>query len=148
MAPQKISLEDRFWSKVDKSAGPQGCWVWTGSIATNGYGLFTVNDRTRRAHRVSFRLFHGYESPLLVCHHCDNPPCVNPAHLFEGTKSDNGLDMSAKGRSPFQQRTHCPQGHPYSSQNTYFKGRARECRACGAARARARYHRPAAPEAT
>jgi hypothetical protein len=93
---------DRFISKVKKK--PSGCWEWQGTMKKNGYGIF--QDRTRegsgkqlQAHRFSFEIFHGEIPPgLLVCHHCDNPKCVNPEHLFLGTHKDNTQDMIRKGR--------------------------------------------------
>lgn len=86
----------RFWSKVDK--GP-GCWTWTGATQNYGYGAVTIHGLTRRAHRVSWELAHGpIPDGLHVCHRCDNPPCVNPDHLFLGTAQDNVDDKDAKGR--------------------------------------------------
>jgi hypothetical protein len=93
---------DRFWAKADRSAGPEGCWVWTGAAYREGYG--SVKDhatrRTRRAHRVAWEIAHGdIPNGLWVLHKCDNPPCVNPAHLFLGTHADNMVDKFAKGRA-------------------------------------------------
>jgi hypothetical protein len=92
-------VEVRFWEKVDRSGGPDVCWPWLGTRDAKGYGHFSLELRMEKAHRVALRLS-GVEVPatLLVCHHCDNPPCCNPAHLFVGTVRDNALDMIAKGR--------------------------------------------------
>lgn len=88
----------RFWEKVDKR-GINGCWIWTASIKTDGYGQLTVDGRFWRAHRLSWVLHNGpILYGLLVCHHCDTPACVNPAHLFLGTHKDNIRDSINKGR--------------------------------------------------
>ena len=89
----------RFWSKVDQSAGPTGCWPWQGSRTPNGYGRHAAGW-TSYAHRVAYRYTFGpFALDLDVLHRCDNPPCCNPAHLFLGTARDNLRDASAKGRT-------------------------------------------------
>lgn len=93
------SLEVRFWSKV----GPPDaydCWPWLGTRNTEGYGQIGVYRRNiALAHRVSWELTYGLiPDGLCVCHHCDYPPCVNPNHLFLGTRNDNVQDMVRKGR--------------------------------------------------
>lgn len=93
-------FEDRFWSKVDKTGD---CWEWNAAKLPFGYGLFGSNGKTFRAHRVAWELTFGkIEGRLLVCHKCDNPPCVNPDHLFLGTHKDNFDDMVSKNRSQFE----------------------------------------------
>lgn len=92
---------ERFWSKVDTSAGPNGCWLWQGALLPKGYGQFTIGHQRGYAHRFSYELAHGPVPPdMFVCHTCDNPRCVNPAHLFSGTTLDNVRDKVAKGRQP------------------------------------------------
>ena len=86
---------ERFWLYVDKR-GPDECWEWKGGLDEE-YGAFRWNGN-RRAHRVMWELTHGEKADGCVCHTCDNPPCVNPAHLWVGTRGDNMRDMAAKGR--------------------------------------------------
>jgi hypothetical protein len=95
--------EERFWEKVDKR-GADECWLWTGALAW-GYGKVHMENGMERAHRVSYRIVHGdIPEGLCVCHTCDVRNCVNPSHLFLGTRKDNQQDMMRKGRSTFGER--------------------------------------------
>jgi HNH endonuclease len=91
----------RFWAFVDKS-DDDSCWLWTGKTQVGkGHAVFGVTTGCNvLAHRYSYTLNVGaIPDGLCVCHKCDTPKCVNPSHLFLGTKGDNNRDRSAKGRS-------------------------------------------------
>lgn len=93
-----IELEWWFWRMIQKTN--TGCWEWMGRQDDNGYGSIKVNRRRILTHRFAAFLVLGRESTYCICHHCDNPPCCNPSHLFEGTVADNDLDKRQKGRMP------------------------------------------------
>lgn len=96
----------RFWSKVEKT---DGCWVWKGCRRSRAaYGCFIIGKQKFQAHRISWELAHGSPPALCVLHRCDNVICVNPGHLFLGTRTDNNADRHAKGRSRGPQGTEHP----------------------------------------
>ncbi len=100
------TVEQRFWAKVDTS-GPipehrpelGSCWIWKGAKNPKGYGKLGVSGRIIGAHQVSYALtFGAVPDHQYVCHHCDNPRCERPMHLFLGTPKDNSQDRDRKNR--------------------------------------------------
>lgn len=96
------SIKCRFLSYVEKT---KECWIWLGGKGRRGYGKFSFNKENKYmpAHRASYILFKG-EIPenMFMCHSCDNPPCVNPDHLWYGTNKENQIDSIKKGRHRWQ----------------------------------------------
>ena len=125
--------EERFWARVCKDE-PNGCWVWTGSVDTRGYGMthtLTSELRMIRAYRLSYQLLVGpVPVGLELDHLCKNRRCCNPAHLEAVThavntrRSDNPLARNAR-------KTHCKHGHEFTPENTLMRSwGGRECREC------------------
>lgn len=92
------TIAERFWDKVDKG-NPGECWEWRGYRNAKGYGGIRIRGKGVYAHRLSYELNNGpIPDGMLVCHTCDNPPCVNPGHLWTGSHKDNAADKMRKGR--------------------------------------------------
>lgn len=144
-SPLDRKAVDAFWARVQKG---EGCWIWIGARFRNGYGqVSTKREGIIYAHRMSFRIHSGaHPGAAMVCHHCDNPSCVRPDHLFLGDAKTNHMDMRSKGRMKLNPhaaknlRCHvpaaqCPSGHELSRENTgtiLRNGRhaGRYCRQC------------------
>lgn len=95
-----MTADARFWSFVDRTGD---CWVWIRGVSRHGYGLWYTGGRANRkshlAHRYAWTLSNGHvPRGMVVCHSCDNPPCVRPDHLFLGSQLDNIADSVAKNR--------------------------------------------------
>ncbi len=92
--------ETKFWERCRTTSAAE-CWPFQGDRDSGGYGRVKINKRKAAAHRIAWGFANG-EIPegMFVCHHCDNPPCCNPAHLFIGTALDNHNDAIGKGRRP------------------------------------------------
>ena len=140
-----VTVLDRFWAKVDDSAGPDGCWPWTAAINPNGYGRFSTKGRGGLVyvHVFAYELATTERVPdgLEIDHRCRNRACCNAQHLEAVTHAEN------MRRGEPASRTHCPQGHAYDEANTYRWRGSRKCRRCHrdvARRARRRRARVAA----
>ena len=137
-ANKKTSREDfqrylKSYSYIDDN----GCWIFTGGIKKNGYGQVVALGKPRLAHRVAawaFGILDDLDSSLNVLHKnfvCHSKACINLDHLKTGDQFDNTVDSINAGTHYQARKTHCPKGHEYDKENTYFRpDGGRECRAC------------------
>lgn len=129
---------DRFNSRINKT---ETCWLWTGTVRGKGYGWFQIDGKRKAAHRFSYETFkEPIEPGKVIMHTCDNPLCVNPEHLVQGTQKENIRDAITKGRW-IQGRglsNYCKNGHLLEGYNLLYdpKRDARKCRECHNARRR------------
>jgi len=93
----QLPLELRFWSQVEFSTN---CWEWVGHTDKDGYGQFSYNGTSKKAHRVAWFLYTGKWPTKSILHTCDNPPCMRRKHLYEGTQADNMRDRKDRGNQP------------------------------------------------
>ena len=100
LLPFPLKRQQQFWKTVKTLAADQ-CWEWQGTRTDRDYGTVYIRRKVVKAHRVAFAITFGIEPPDSVLHHCDNPPCCNPAHLYAGTYKDNAQDKQRRGRSPW-----------------------------------------------
>ena len=129
-------VASRFWAMVERR-GPDDCWEWTGARTPKGRGQFKLDGEIHSAPRIALALV-GMRpdcDTLLACHTCDNPGCMNPAHLWWGTDRDNVRDMMGKGRAKLasgwqRNTTHCKRGHEFTPENTMPNKGGRKCRKC------------------
>jgi len=125
-----VDPEIRFWSRVDRRADDE-CWPWQGYIDPKwGYGVFHVGQgKSFKAHRYAYELLVGpIPEGLQIDHLCRRPSCVNPRHMEPVTAAEHNL----RTHGPRDHKTHCPQGHPYNEENSYYKsaGGHRMCKPC------------------
>lgn len=140
------STTKRFWNKVNILSDDE-CWIWQAAHSSGGYGSIGIDGKIVGAHRVAFEIANGYK-PNICRHTCDNPPCVNPKHLLDGTQKDNMMDCAQKMRihNGNTLKIACPKGHIYDLANTriskqrkYVGGLCRQCRVCDRNRKRILY---------
>ena len=124
--------KEGIWERVHPEPN-SGCWIWLKALNQAGYGHMTVRNKQVGAHRISYMAFKG-EIPhgLELDHLCRNPSCVNPDHLEPVTRKVNvRRGRAGEHRAAVESaKTHCPQGHEYTPENTRVRGTSRYCKAC------------------
>lgn len=123
---KSFSEEERFWYNVDISDDESVCWEWHNLAGTGRYGSTKFRKKETPTHRIAYMLHYKTDIPegLYVCHHCDNPPCCNPYHLFLGTHQDNIDDRERKGRNKMPHSRGEEHGHHKLTENDVKKIRS------------------------
>lgn len=126
----RTTEEYRFFKSI--SILNSGCWQWTAGKSSTGYGVIseTITRKSILAHRLAFYMAYGYY-PDEIDHKCFKTDCVNPKHL-EDVTHDVNMKRSDEKRGIRSKKTHCPRGHEYSHENTYYNSNSnrRTCRTC------------------
>lgn len=143
MAAKRIPVEERLlkWTRRNENTG---CLEWVGWSDRDGYGRIKVDGKKRRATHMSLEVWTGQKigTGQIACHHCDNPPCIEPTHLYVGTSSDNERDAYSRGKKNHNSRKEkCVRGHDLVGLNAdvrLYKTKAGVGRCCNACR-RERY---------
>ncbi len=122
----------RFWAKVKKT---NKCWDWLASKRAFGYGQFRFKNKIYSAHIFSWIIANKRKPKLCILHKCDNPSCVNPSHLYEGTKKQNTIDSVVRNRHYEKRKKYCENGHQFTKENTIIIKKkngvlGRRCRIC------------------
>ncbi len=132
-----MTVRERIENQIEINI--YNCWVWQGATndgTANGYGNIKILGEKKLVHRVYWEIINGcIPKDMCVCHHCDNPPCINPEHLFLGTHTDNMRDKTNKGRHHSSKKQQCKHGHPFDENNTRISThnnnkKQRVCRTC------------------
>lgn len=136
MRADRDEIAKRVLARVVVTAS--GCWLWQGHANSLGYGEMGFKGRTWIITRLMWCATMGEFDPRLdICHTCDTPACVNPTHLWAGSRSQNVVDSVEKGRHFLAAATHCKRDHPLSGENLYVRNDGkRVCRICETARGR------------
>lgn len=151
MELNRENLMKRFMRKAIKGDSYDDCWRWNRQFGSRPgmqehRAKFYIKQNLQiNAHRFSAFLFLGFDlrSNMQVLHKCNNEICVNPAHLYIGSVSDNMQNRIEAGNNPMLNKTHCPQGHEYSDDNTYYDGKGhRHCKTCMEVRSLGRSKNP------